>query len=91
MYVCCHFSCHFRECFSRHKNANLEFKKTVLTLYFMLILGPSWLKNLYFAYLVVLRAIIKMEPYWTNHLFYTGLADDDSVNENVMKIVEAAK
>lgn len=54
--------------------------------------GPSWLKNLYFAYLLVLRAVAKMGNYWTDHHFYTGnMPDDQSVNEKVMQIVETAK
>jgi hypothetical protein len=54
--------------------------------------GPSWLKNLYFAYLLVLRAITKMEKYWTTHHFYTGNdTDDAAVNDKVMQIVEASK
>ena len=54
--------------------------------------GPSWLKNLYFAYLLVLRAITKTESYWNTHQFYTGNhIDDDAVNEKVQQIITAAK
>lgn len=34
--------------------------------------GPERLKNLYFVYLLELRAIIKIAPYLQNELFYTG-------------------
>ena len=64
----------------------------VLLLHISIFSGPSWLKNLYFAYLLVLRAITKMESYWIKHKFYTGnSADDTSVNEKILQIVEAAK
>ena len=54
--------------------------------------GPSWLKNLYFAYLVVLRAITKAEDYWQGHHFYTGNSlEDQRVKEKVMEIVQSAK
>ena len=54
--------------------------------------GPSWLKNLYFAYMLVLRAIIKTESYWSTHQFYTGNdAQDASVHEQVMLMIQAAR
>ena len=54
--------------------------------------GPSWLKNLYFAYLLVLRAITKAEPYWQGYTFYTGdPVQEREIKENVMEIVQAAK
>ena len=55
--------------------------------------GPTWLKNLYFAYLLVLRAIEKAEKYLDAHTFYTGgdEAEDIWVKEGVMEIVRAAK
>ena len=54
--------------------------------------GPSWLKNLYFAYMLVLRAIIKTESYWSTHQFYTGNdAKDASVHEQVMLMIQAAR
>jgi hypothetical protein len=39
--------------------------------------GPQWLKNLYFIYLVELRAITKAAPYFEKELFYTGLSDKE--------------
>jgi ERO1-like protein alpha/ERO1-like protein beta len=50
------------------------------------------LKNLYFVYLVVLRAITKAEPYWIKSTFYTGdLIQERELKENIMEIVQAAK
>ena len=57
-----------------------------------LIAGPSWLKNLYFAYLIVLRAITKAEPFWKDFTFYTGdPIEEREIKEDIMEIVQAAK
>ena len=54
--------------------------------------GPGWLKNLYFAYLLVLRAVTKAEGYWQQHRFYTGSKQEDlAARERVKEIVQAAK
>ena len=54
--------------------------------------GPSWLKNLYFAYLLVLRAVTKAEPFWKHFTFYTGdPIQEREIKENVLEIVQAAK
>jgi ERO1-like protein alpha len=37
--------------------------------------GPQWLKNLYFIYLVELRAIAKAAPYLEKEIFYAGFSD----------------
>ena len=64
----------------------------VCTTFYLYILGPSWLKNLYFSYLLVLRAITKMEVHWIHYQFYTGnVTEDASVKEKIIKIVQAAK
>lgn len=34
--------------------------------------GPERLKNVYFVYLLELRALVKATPYLRNELFYTG-------------------
>lgn len=34
--------------------------------------GPNWLRNLYFIYLLELRALVKASPYLRNEEFYTG-------------------
>lgn len=39
--------------------------------------GEQWLRNLYFAYIVELRAIAKLAPYLRNEEFYTGFDKDD--------------
>lgn len=55
-------------------------------------LGPGWLKNLYFAYLLVLRAVTKAEPYWLDYQFYTGNKTEDlRSRELVSQIISAAK
>lgn len=54
--------------------------------------GPSWLKNLYFAYLLSLKAIVKAEPYWRQYQFFSGDYQEDSeTREQVSKIILAAK
>jgi len=54
--------------------------------------GPHWLRNLYFAYLVELRALAKIAPYLRNQLYFTGNdAEDFEVRKavhNLLKIVE---
>ncbi len=53
--------------------------------------GPVWLKNLY-AYLLVLRAIVKAEPYWKQYQFYTGSKVDDHITRiRVTKLTRAAQ
>ena len=39
--------------------------------------GPFWLKNLYFVYLLELRALAKAAPYFTHQTFYTGRESED--------------
>ena len=57
-----------------------------------LFLGPVWLKNLYFAYLLVLRAIVKAEPYWKYYQFYTGNEEEDQLTrDQVVALVQAPK
>lgn len=54
--------------------------------------GPSWLKNLYFAYLLTLRAIVKAEPYWKAYQFYTGEEQEDQgAKDLVARLLQAAK
>ena len=35
--------------------------------------GPNWLRNLYFIYLLELRALAKASPYFEKEEFYTGI------------------
>ncbi|KAL9954078.1 hypothetical protein ACROYT_G041570 [Oculina patagonica] len=54
--------------------------------------GPTWLKNLYFAYTVVLRAITKAAPFWEQEQFYTGDFEDDiQVQELVQALLAKSK
>uniref|UniRef100_A0A915EK22 Uncharacterized protein n=1 Tax=Ditylenchus dipsaci TaxID=166011 RepID=A0A915EK22_9BILA len=40
--------------------------------------GPERLKNLYFAYMLELRALVKVAPYMQKGLFYTGNDQEDA-------------
>lgn len=42
--------------------------------------GPNWLKNLYFTYLLQLRALAKAAPYLEREEYYTGneVEDEDT-------------
>lgn len=60
--------------------------------FFLIHIGPTWLKNLYFAYLLTLRAIVKAEPYWRTYQFYTGSEDEDmETRKEVARLILAAK
>lgn len=39
--------------------------------------GPHWLRNLYFIYLVELRALAKAAPYLRREEYYTGILEED--------------
>lgn len=39
--------------------------------------GPNWLKNLYFIYLLELRALDKASPYLEKEQYYTGNESED--------------
>lgn len=39
--------------------------------------GSTWLRNLYFAYIVELRALAKIAPYLRNEEYYTGFEQED--------------
>lgn len=54
--------------------------------------GPHWLKNLYFVYLLEMRALTKALPLWKTMTFYSGLEDEDSETKRlVVDIVESLK
>lgn len=55
--------------------------------------GPQWLKNLYFLYLVELRAITKAAPYFEKETFYAGRSaqEDAETKQAVMEILKQAK
>lgn len=48
-------------------------------------LGPYWLKNLYFVYLLELRAITKAAPFLQSHSFYTGNQEEDKETQIAVK------
>ena len=55
--------------------------------------GPAWLKNLYFIYLIELRAIYKAREYLQSQTYFTGNDTDDQrtkqlINENLLKEIE---
>ena len=39
--------------------------------------GPQWLRNLYFLYLLELRALVKASVYLEDETFYTGNENED--------------
>ncbi|XP_067940008.1 ERO1-like protein alpha [Watersipora subatra] len=53
--------------------------------------GPTYLRNLYFTYLVELRALAKAAPYLKDQLFYTGKKEyDEKTRETVAKLLDVA-
>ncbi|VDM98328.1 unnamed protein product [Thelazia callipaeda] len=57
--------------------------------------GPQRLKNVYFVYLLELRALVKAAPYFRKELFYTGIAKEDAETrktvEELMKTLKEFK
>ncbi|XP_055303381.1 ero1-like protein [Sitodiplosis mosellana] len=55
--------------------------------------GPSWLKNLYFIYLLEMRAIAKAAPFLRNEQFFTGDEDEDesvqAAVKDILNIIES--
>ena len=47
--------------------------------------GPFWLKNLYFVYLLELRALQKAAPFLEKHTFYTGNEEEDRDTTTAVK------
>lgn len=47
--------------------------------------GIQWLRNLYFIYLVELRALAKVAPYLEREIYYTGNQEDDEDTKAVVK------
>ncbi len=47
--------------------------------------GPFWLKNLYFVYLLELRALTKVAPYLESQSFYTGREEEDKETQIAVK------
>lgn len=46
--------------------------------------GEKWLRNLYFVYLVELRAIAKVAPYLRHEEFFTGIENSDKEVRNAI-------
>ena len=60
--------------------------------FFFNCIGPHWLKNLFFTYSVVLRAVIKATPYWKEAVFYTGDSTSDlKLKELVLDFINSTK
>lgn len=47
--------------------------------------GPERLRNLYFVYLLELRALQKIAPYLDTEMFYTGDERDDEVTRQAVQ------
>lgn len=47
--------------------------------------GPNWLKNVYFVYLLELRALDKAAPYLQREEYYTGNDDEDEETRQAVK------
>uniref|UniRef100_A0A1A9UG52 Ero1-like protein n=1 Tax=Glossina austeni TaxID=7395 RepID=A0A1A9UG52_GLOAU len=47
--------------------------------------GPHWLRNLYFIYLVELRALAKAAPYFKKEEYYTGIVEEDEETKMAIK------
>lgn len=57
--------------------------------------GPNWLKNLYFIYLLEMKALAKAAPYLEKEQFFTGNDEqDESVQaavKDILKIIRWVK
>ena len=55
--------------------------------------GPQWLKNIYFTYIVELRALAKAAPYLEKELYYAGVSqkDDEETKTIVQAVLNATK
>lgn len=55
--------------------------------------GPQWLKNLYFIYLVELRALAKVAPYIEKESFFAGVSqrDDEETKTAVVALLNATR
>eukprot|EP00056_Hartaetosiga_gracilis_P002968 m.58566 g.58566 ORF g.58566 m.58566 type:complete len:518 (+) comp11270_c0_seq2:230-1783(+) len=54
--------------------------------------GSRWLKNMYFTYLTVLKAITKAEKLWESYHFSTGDTDEEKeIKAMVLQLIEGAK
>ncbi len=58
---------------------------TTLQYLFFEYQGPYWLRNLYFVYLLELRALTKVAPYLESQSFYTGSDEEDKDTQIAVK------
>lgn len=56
-------------------------------------LGPQWLKNLYFIYLVELRALAKVAPYLEKEAFFAGRSqqEDEDTKQAVLDLLKVVQ
>lgn len=47
--------------------------------------GPQWIRNLYFLYLVELRALVKASVYLEQEEYYTGNEKEDAETREAIK------
>lgn len=54
--------------------------------------GPEWLRNLYFVYLLEMRALAKAAPYLEQEEYFTGRQDDDNDTKdavvNLLQVIQ---
>lgn len=54
--------------------------------------GPNWLKNLYFIYLLEMRALAKAAPYLKQEKYFTGVGEEDEAVRDavadILKMIE---
>lgn len=83
----------FKKRFDPQKTSSQGLMSLLMWILFILACsGPLWLKNLYFTYLLVLRAITKGEALWESESFFTDdKLDERIVKQTVQQIVKAAK
>lgn len=54
--------------------------------------GPERLKNIYFVYLLELRAIVKAAPYLQQEMFHTGNEKEDAeTRQTIEQLLEICK
>jgi len=54
--------------------------------------GPNWLQNLYFIYMLEMRAIAKATPYLIRESYFTGKAEEDRMVleavRDILKVIQ---
>jgi hypothetical protein len=54
--------------------------------------GPERLKNIYFVYLLELRALVKVAPYLQQEMFFTGNEKEDVETRQIIdQLIEICK